>query len=369
MMPGIQQRWQARHEAALAGHSIASDRAGTLLAISKTVRLFLQSAILGAGAYLALSDLISGGAIMAASIIMGRALAPIESAVRHWKSFVNARGSWDRLNTLLVQSAAMPERMSLPRPKGNISLEKIFVVPPATRAAVVKGVSFSLNAGEVLGIVGPSAAGKSSLARAMIGVWPVGSGVVRLDGADLSTLNRDEVGPALGYLPQEVELLDGTVAENICRFGPIDPKKIVDAALKAGVHEMILALPDGYDSRIGDGGRNLSGGQRQRIALARAIYNDPAFVVLDEPNSNLDTLGEEALVKAVKSMKEAGTTAVVVTHRISILSTVDKILLLNNGEIELFGPRDEVLNKLSRPQIIKQNGTAVVPAEGSVANG
>jgi PrtD family type I secretion system ABC transporter len=366
MVPAMQARWQMRHQAALALQSQAADRAGMLLALSKFFRLFLQSSILGVGAWLAMDDAITGGSIVAASIIMGRALAPIEMAVGHWKSFVGARGAYARLNEMLIAGAKAPSRMALPRPKGDIALERVFVVPPGSRTAIIKGVSFALEAGEVLGIVGPSAAGKSTLARAMVGVWPVGSGVVRLDGADLATLPRDQVGPSLGYLPQDVELFDGTVAENIARFGELDAAKVVDAALKAGVHEIILGLPDGYDTRIGEGGRALSGGQRQRVALARALYDNPAFVVLDEPNSNLDTAGEQALVEAVAGCKSRRATTVVVTHRLSILGIVDKILVLNNGEIELFGSRDEVLSRLARPHVVG-NQPQPKPVAGSTA--
>lgn len=352
MMPGIAQRWLLRHQTALGLQSQAADRAGLLLAVSKFVRMFLQSAILGVGAWLALDDAISGGAIVAASIIMGRALAPIEMAVGHWKSFVGARGAYGRLDELLKSVDAQPARMELPRPKGAVSVERVFAMPPGSRTAVLKGVSFALEAGEVLGIVGPSAAGKSTLARVMVGVWPAGAGVVRLDGADLATLPRDQVGPALGYLPQDVELFDGTVAENIARFGNMDAAKVVDAASKAGVHDIILSLPEGYDTRIGESGRVLSGGQRQRVALARALYDDPSFVVLDEPNSNLDTAGEQGLVEAVAGCKGRGATTVVVTHRLSILACVDKILVLNGGEVELFGSREEVLSRLARPQVV-----------------
>ncbi|MGE5517535.1 MAG: type I secretion system permease/ATPase [Bacteroidota bacterium] len=365
MVPAMQARWQMRHQAALALQAQAADRAGMLLALSKFFRLFLQSAILGVGAWLALDDAITGGSIVAASIIMGRALAPIEMAVGHWKSFIGARGAYARLNEILTATASTGERMTLPRPKGDVALERVFVVPPGSRTAVVKGVSFALEAGEVLGIVGPSAAGKSTLARAMVGVWPVGAGVVRLDGADLATLPRDQVGPALGYLPQDVELFDGTVAENIARFGDLDAAKVVGAAIKAGVHDIILGLPDGYDTRIGEGGRALSGGQRQRVALARALYDDPAFVLLDEPNSNLDTAGEQALVEAVIGCKARHATTVVVTHRLSILGTVDKILVMNNGEIELFGSREEVLARLSRPHVV---GNQPKPVAAPTAN-
>lgn len=361
MMKGIARRWQMRHDTALALQTQAADRAGTLLAVSKFVRLFLQSAILGVGAWLALHDAVSAGAIIAASIIMGRALAPIEMAVGHWKSFVGARGAYGRLNELLIATDTGPERMELPRPKGAISAERIFVVPPGSRSAVLKGVSFKLEAGEVLGVVGPSAAGKSTLARVLVGVWPAGAGVVRLDGADLAVWPRDQVGPALGYLPQDVELFDGTVAENISRFGDMDAAKVVEAAMRAGVHDIVLTLADGYDTRIGDGGSKLSGGQRQRIALARALYDDPAMVVLDEPNSNLDTAGEQALVEAVLGLKSRKATTVVVTHRLSILASVDKILVLNNGEVELFGTRDEVLSRLARPQVIASQPQSQAP--------
>jgi PrtD family type I secretion system ABC transporter len=358
MLPGISMRWLVRHQTALALQSSAADRAGGLLALSKFVRLFLQSAILGIGAWLALEDQITGGAIIAASIIMGRALAPIEMAVGHWKGFVGARGAWDRLSHLLNEAGSRDETMPLPRPKGALAVEKVFVVPPGSRTAVVKGVSFQLAPGEVLGIVGPSAAGKSTLARALTGVWQPGAGAVRLDGADLHAWRREEVGPALGYLPQDVELFDGSVAENIARFQAVDPDKVVEAATKAGVHDIILGLPQGYDTRIGEGGRVLSGGQRQRIALARALYGNPSFVVLDEPNSNLDTAGEQALVEAVLDLKRGGATTVVVTHRVAILGCVDRILVLNNGEVELMGSRDEVMARLARPHVVANQQAA-----------
>jgi PrtD family type I secretion system ABC transporter len=356
MLPQIRARWQVRHDTALALQASAADRAATLMAVSKFIRLFLQSAILGVGAYLAIKDQITGGSIIAGSIVMGRALAPVEMAVGHWKGFIGARSAWARLNDLLGRTSDGTDTMSLPRPKGALTVDKVFVVPPGSRSAVLKGVSFALAAGEVLGVVGPSAAGKSTLSRVLVGVWPAGAGTVRLDGADLHAWRREEVGPALGYLPQDVELFDGTVAENIARFGEIDPEKVVAAAGKAGVHEIILSLPAGYDTRIGDGGRVLSGGQRQRIALARALYDDPAFVVLDEPNSNLDTAGEQALVEAVIGLKNRKATTVVVTHRLSILASVDKVLVLNNGEVEMFGSRDEVLGRLARPHVVSNQG-------------
>ena len=352
MLPGIAKRWLVRHETALALQSNAADRAGLLLAASKFVRMFLQSAILGLGAWLAIEDQVTGGAIIAGSILMGRALAPIEMLVGHWKGFIAARAAYERLDTVLAGASNSNEKMRLPRPDGAIAVDRLFMVPPGGRSPVLKGVSFALAPGEVLGVVGPSAAGKSTLSRALIGVWPANAGTVRLDGADLAAWDRADIGPALGYLPQDVELFDGSVAENIARFGDVDPAKVVEAAQLAGVHQIILGLAEGYDTRIGDGGGRLSGGQRQRIALARALYGDPALVVLDEPNSNLDTAGEQALVEAVIGLKRRGATTVVVTHRLSILSGVDKILVLNNGEVEAFGSRDEVMARMARPQVV-----------------
>jgi len=352
MLPGIAKRWLVRHETALALQASAADRAGLLLAISKFVRMFLQSAILGLGAWLAIEDQVTGGAIIAGSILMGRALAPIEMLVGHWKGFIAARAAYERLDTVLAEATNSGDKMRLPRPEGAVAVDRLIMVPPGSHSAVLKGVSFALAPGEVLGVVGPSAAGKSTLSRALIGVWPANAGTVRLDGADLSAWDRADIGPALGYLPQDVELFDGSVAENIARFGDIDPAKVVEAAQLAGVHQIILGLADGYDTRIGDGGCRLSGGQRQRIALARALYGDPALVVLDEPNSNLDTAGEQALVEAVIGLKRRGATTVVVTHRLSILSGVDKILVLNNGEVEAFGSRDEVMARMARPQVV-----------------
>jgi PrtD family type I secretion system ABC transporter len=352
MLPGIASRWLVRHQAALGLQAQAADRASTLMAVSKIIRMVLQSGILGLGAWLAIDDKLTGGAIIAGSIVMGRALAPIEMLVAHWKGFVGARSAFERLSVALAASGDDSARMKLPRPQGALSIEKAVVVPPGARAAVLKGISFSLEAGEVLGVVGPSAAGKSTLSRMLVGVWPAAMGSVRLDGADLASWDREDVGPAVGYLPQDVELFDGTVAENVARFGAIDPNQVVAAAMQAGVHDIILGLPDGYDTRIGEGGRALSGGQRQRIALARALYGEPAMVVLDEPNSNLDALGEQALVEAVMGLKARKATTIVVTHRLSILGCVDKVLVLNGGEVELFGRRDDVMARLARPQVV-----------------
>lgn len=354
MTSALAQRWKASHDRVLALQTTAADRATTLVAISKFVRLFLQSGILGVGAWLALEQEISAGAIIASSIILGRALSPVEQAVGHWKGFLAARTAFQRLNGLLKTTPPAPRAMTLPKPQGALVVDRAIAVPPGGKAPVLKGVGFALEPGEVLAIVGPSAAGKSSLARLLVGVWHCHSGSVRLDGAEMRTWNRDELGPHMGYLPQDIELFDGTVAQNIARFGEVDATAVVAAAVKAGVHEIILHLPDGYDTHIGEGGRSLSGGQRQRIGLARALYKDPSFVVLDEPNSNLDTAGEQALIEAVAGLKECKATTVVISHRLSILACVDKILVLNDGAVELFGSRDDVMARL-RPSVVATN--------------
>ena len=348
MLPGLQRRWLARHQAALAAQAKASDRGGLLTAGAKFVRPVLQVAILGTGAYLALLQEITPGVMIAASIIMGRALAPVEGAIGNWRGFILARGANGRLHRFLEKDEAPQAGMPLPRPKGRIAVERLVAAPPGLERPVLKGISFALDAGDSLGIIGPSAAGKSTLARLLIGVWPAANGQVRLDGADVGDWNHLELGPHLGYLPQDVELFDGTVAENIARFGEPKPEQVVQAAQRAGVHEMVLHLAEGYDTMIGPGGAALSGGQRQRLGLARALYGDPAFVVLDEPNSNLDGEGEEALRRAVRELKKAGTTVVVIAHRPSVLAGMDKILVLRDGLIEHFGPRDEVLPKVTK---------------------
>ena len=309
-----------------------------------------QSLILGLGAFLAINMEVTPGMVIAGSIILGRALAPIDQLIGAWRGFASARGGYKRLNELLTDFPELGKGMSLPAPEGQLVFEKVMAGPPGTRTPTVKGVDLQVAGGESIGLVGPSAAGKSSLARVLLGIWPTFTGTVRLDGADVYQWDRAELGPHIGYLPQDIELFDGTVSENIARFGEVDPEKVVDAARMAGVHEMILHLPDGYDTIVGAKGGILSAGQRQRIGLARAMYGDPSLVVLDEPNSNLDEHGEAALVEAVKALKAAGTTLVLITHRPNILAHVDKILVMNEGQVAMFGPRDEVLAKLSGPK-------------------
>ncbi len=349
MLPALARRWRERHEGVMARGAAAADRSGVVLSISKFVRLFLQSAVLGLGAWLAIRQEVSAGAIIAGSILMGRALAPVEMAVGQWRNLANARAAYGRLGALLAAAPEPAPAMSLPRPEGAVEVSRAVAIPPGADVAALKGVSFALEAGESLAVVGPSAAGKSTLARVLVGVWPLFQGSVRLDAADIHGWNREELGPHIGYLPQDVELFDGTVAENIARFADIDSEGVVRAARRAGVHEMILRLPDGYDTLIGESGRALSGGQRQRLGLARALYGAPSLVVLDEPNANLDAAGEEALGEALGHLREDRITTVVISHRINILHSVDKILVLKDGQVELFGSRDEVMARLARP--------------------
>ncbi len=349
MTSAIRRRQQQYSEEVLRQQAEASKMAGFLTSMSKTFRQVVQSLILGLGAWLALNQEVTGGAMVAGSLLLGRALAPIDMLVGTWKSFSVARAQYERLCALLEQVPATNERLQLPAPLGHLSVEQIYVTPPGARVPVLRGINFQLAAGEVLGVIGPSASGKSTLARAILGVWPSASGKVRLDGADITLWNRQDLGPYIGYLPQDIELFDGTIADNICRFGERDAEKIVAAAQMSGVHDLILRQPEGYDTVIGGSGGVLSGGQRQRIGLARAIYGEPRLLVLDEPNSNLDDQGERELVLAIQRIKAAGCTVVIVSHRTMILGTVDKVLVLKDGAMLGFGPREQVLSQLAQP--------------------
>jgi ATP-binding cassette subfamily C protein EexD len=361
MLDNVHRRWMDRHVAMLKLQAQASDRAGVLANTSKAFRIMLQSLILGAGAYLAVLQEITPGAMIAGSILLGRALAPVDMLIGSWKQFLSARSAYGRLRALLQSIPKRERRMRLPAPVGHLRAEQLVVVPPGGSVPVLRGVSFDIPAGETIGIIGPSAAGKSTLARAMLGVWPPASGKVRLDGAAIDDWNRDELGPSIGYLPQDVELMEGTVSENIARFGEIEPDAVVTAAQKAGVHEMILRLPDGYDTPIGQGGAVLSGGQRQRVGLARALYGSPRLVVLDEPNSNLDEHGEAALVAALGHLKRSKATVLVITHRPNLLHHVDRILVLREGLVQALGPRDQILGEFARPAAVAR-GAAAAPA-------
>ncbi len=348
MLDNLRARWYKRYKDLLALQSVASDRAGTISAFSRFIRITQQSLILGLGAYLVIKQQMSPGGMIAGSILMGRALAPVDLLIGSWKNLISSRGALERLEKMLNQFPAHKETMPLPAPKGNLTVESVLATAPGSNVPILKGVSFALNQGEALAIIGPSAAGKSTLARLLVGVWPAATGKVRLDGADVFAWNKLELGPHIGYLPQDVELFEGTIAENIARFGEIDHEKVIEAAQLTGVHDMILHFPQGYDTPIGVSGGFLSGGQRQRIALARAVYGNPSLIVLDEPNANLDDVGEAALLKAVEALRRAGSTVVLITHRTNIISSVNKILLLRDGQVAAFGPRDDVLKALAQ---------------------
>lgn len=316
--------------------------------MSKTLRQLFQALTYGIGAYLAIVGEISPGMIIAGAVLLGRALAPLDLLTNTWKQFADARGAYYRLNNLLQNFPQIQEAMQLPAPKGDIKVENIVVAPPGTKNATLKNVNMHIPQSTTVGVIGPSASGKSTFARALLGIWPVASGKVRLDGADIHRWNNVELGSYIGYLPQDIELFEGSISENISRFSEVDAKEVVEAAKTAGVHEMILRLPQGYDTVVGVGGATLSGGQRQRIGLARALYNKPPVIVLDEPNSNLDEEGEKALLGAILKMKEAGSTIILITHRPSILNAVDNIAVLAQGVLTQYGRKEEVLAKLQQ---------------------
>ncbi len=366
MMDNIRQRWQKMNNQVINLQALASKRAGLISSISKSFRLTVQSLILGLGAYLVIQQEITPGLMIAGSILLGRALSPVDLMIGSWKGFVSARGAYERLNDLLKVVPEEKETMSLPEPQGYLRVENIVVTPPGARLPILKGINFSIDKGESLAIIGPSAAGKSTLARALLGLWSASTGKVRLDNADIYTWNRMELGRHIGYLPQDIELFDGTISENIARFGEVVPKDVIKAAQAAGVHEMILRLPDGYDTVIGGSGGVLSGGQRQRIGLARAMYGNPAFIVLDEPNSNLDDVGEKALSTALQNLRQQGCTVIIITHKVNIINQVDKILVMAEGMVSLFGPRPDVLAKLAQMQQQVQIAQKTAPGASSM---
>jgi ATP-binding cassette subfamily C protein/ATP-binding cassette subfamily C protein EexD len=352
-------RWLKDNAETLRFQEQAADRSGVILALTKFWRLGVQMLIMAVGAWLVLRQELSGGAMIAGSILMGRALAPVEGAIGNWKLVVNARGAWQRLRQFLAQPEVHPARLSLPEPKGQLAVSNVWYAYPQTELPILRGVSFELQPGEVLAIVGPSAAGKSTLARLMIGLYEPTRGTVRLDGARLQTWDSRELGRWVGYLPQDVELFGGTVKDNIARLGEAADEAVLEAARLADVHGMILQLPQGYDTDIGEAGRMLSAGQRQRLGLARAMFGLPRLLVLDEPNSNLDQEGEAALNRAIAAIKQQGTTVVLIAHRPSMLAHVDKILVLRQGAVEALGKRDEIIKQITRPTGVPR----VAPAE------
>jgi ATP-binding cassette subfamily C exporter for protease/lipase len=363
-MRALHGRWWRLQQEFLRLQALASDRAGVFAAITKWVQTVWGSLLLGLGAWLVLENVLPGGAAMmiVGSVLAARVLAPLVQLVTQWRGVVGARDAWQRLEQLLQQVPPQPPVMSLPAPRGALSVEGVIVASPGTQVPILRGVAFALQPGEALAVVGPSGSGKTTLARALVGLWPSAGGKVRLDGADVYAWPKAELGPYLGYLPQGVDLIEGTIAENIARFGDVDTPRVREAARLVGLDAFIESLPQGYDTPVGPEGVNLSGGQRQRIALARALYGDPVLVVLDEPNASLDEAGDAALVNAIRTLKARGTTFVVITHRTSVLVAIDKILVLADGMTKAFGPRDDVLAALRRAQLPAEAGsTAAAP--------
>jgi ATP-binding cassette, subfamily C, bacterial len=346
MLPDLLTRWSLDRNRMLSAHALAADRGADIAGVIKFIRLFTQCFILGLGAYLAIQHTLTPGAMIAGSILLGRAMQPIEQIVGVWKYLISAVESLERISRLLSNRPPQAPAISPPKPAGHLSVEGVVFVPPGTNRTVLNKVSFSLQPGEVLGVIGPSAAGKSTLARVLIGVYPPSSGVVRLDGANVWTWERADFGRHVGYLPQDIELFAGTVGDNIARFANVEADKVIRAATLAGAHEMILRLSNGYETEVGEQGVLLSGGQRQQIALARAVYGEPKLLVLDEPNSNLDSTGEHALLLCVNRLKELGSTIVIISHRLAALNVADKVLVLDGGAVRAFGPRQEVMSRL-----------------------
>ncbi len=343
MLGDLRRRWQTGQQKHLRLNNGAQDLGNRMQAVSKFVRYTQQSLALGLAALLVLKGELSPVSIFVSNVLMGRATAPIDLMVSTWKSFFSARKSFERLEALLAKHPARDAGLVHAAPQGAMSIEDLVATAPGRAAPILRGLNADFPAGEIIAIIGPSGSGKSTLARSLVGIWPYTQGRVTIDGEPLQGWNRDELGPFLGYLPQDIELFEGTIAENIARFGDIDPDKVIQAAVRAGVHDMILRLPRGYDTSMGEAGSLLSGGQRQRIGLARAMYGDPSVIVLDEPNSNLDEVGETALVAAMKGLKEQGKTVFLITHRTNIIGVADRILLLAEGAILLYGPAAEVI--------------------------
>ncbi len=379
MLGHIHQRWLGRQRRMLTRQAQASDIGGLNNAASKVLQQLLGSLVLGASCWLALTDSLAGGGgmMIVASVLGGRVLTPLATLVLHWRSVVQARDAYTRLDTLLRAMPERPAAMALPAPKGVLSVEAIAASAPGSGLPIIKGLSFAVQPGEVVAVIGPSACGKTTLARLVVGLWPTLAGKVRLDGVDVSSWNKAELGPHLGYLPQGVELFDGTLAENVARFGPVDREGVQRALQLVGMQEFVDALPDREDTRIGDDGAVLSGGQRQRVALARALYGDPQLVVLDEPNASLDEAGEQALMRTLQALKQRRATVMLITHRTSVLPACDKLLILQDGQLVAFGPRDEVLagirdaaQKAAQQAAVKRGpGSAGAPLLGQRAPG
>lgn len=375
MLGNMRQRWLKRQREFIASQADASDTAGANASLSKLVQSLLGSSLLGIGCWLTLEGNLGGSGMIVGSILGGKVLSPLVQIIANWRQVESAREAFVRLDSMLKAFPAEEKKMPLPPPKGALSVEGVIAGAPGSQAQILKGIAFRVAPGDSLAVVGPSASGKTTLARLLTGVWSPMSGKVRLDGSDIYSWNKEELGPHVGYLPQAVELFDGTIAENVARFGDPDLQKVQDACRMVGLEAFIATLPDGYDTPVGDDGAFLSGGQRQRVALARAIYGMPRFVVLDEPNSNLDTDGDAALIRTLRELKAAGTTVIVMTHRMNVLSVVEYMLVLIDGQIKQFGPRDQVLSALrgeqppkppsaSKPQPQPPKGVSLEPVKG-----
>jgi ATP-binding cassette subfamily C protein len=363
----LSRRWSDANQNYLDGNQRSSDVAGGLGAVAKVLRMMLQSAVLAVGAYLVIHQEATAGIIIAGSILSARALAPVDLAIAHWKGFMAARQSWHRLNHLLDSMPARPTPTLLQTPASRLSVEAVSIVPPGDQRFIVQDVTFVLAAGSGLGVIGPSGSGKSSLVRALVGVWQPARGKVRIDGAALDQWSSDVLGRYIGYLPQDVELFAGSVAQNICRFDPeATSDSIIAAAKEAGVHEMIIKMREGYDTQVGEQGTALSAGQAQRVALARALYGNPFLIVLDEPNSNLDTEGDEALTRAIRGARERGAIVVVVAHRPIGIEAVDQLLVLRDGRAQAFGPKETVLGQVLQPRVASPSPIKIVSEKGMV---
>jgi PrtD family type I secretion system ABC transporter len=365
MMGAIRQKWYNQHHRYLQNQVNASEASGLMGGVSGFLQKSLPSMQMGLGAFLAMEGLITGGMVMAASMLISKAVAPIQKLIGQWKELVAAKQSYDRLNALLMDDAKREMQMQLPSVMGSLDVSKATAVPPGHNKPVLIDIDFKVRPGQAVAIVGPSAAGKTCLARLLVGIWKPAKGSVRLDAVELSDWNPDEYGPQIGYVPQEIEFFEGTVAENIARLGAIDPEKVVQATKLIGMHEIILSFPKGYDTELGETGYALSGGQRQRLAIARAFYGIPKYIVMDEPNANLDEVGESALVQAVAFLKSQGSSIVMTTHRPRLVSVVDSLLVLRNGQQVGFGPAEDMINAVRNLQVVPPgDGSSPVSADG-----
>ena len=352
MMGAVRQRWYNQHRVYLQNQVNASESSGLMGGISGFLSKSMPSLQMALGAFLAMEGLITGGMVIAASMLITKAVSPFQKLLGGWKDIISARQAYDRLNSLLEEDIKRDSHMKLPLAQGKLEVSDVISVPPGHNKPVLVKIDFSMVPGEAIAVVGPSAAGKTCLVRLLIGVWKPVKGSVRLDGVEISDWNHDEIGPQMGYVPQEIEFFEGTVAENIARLGEVDPEKVVAAAQLIGMHETILSFPKGYNTPLGETGFNLSGGQRQRLAIARAFYNNPKFIVMDEPNANLDEIGESVLAQAVSTLKKMGSSIIITTHRPRLVSVVDKLLVLRAGQQVGFGPADEMINAVRNLQVV-----------------